>query len=125
MLTTVELIIHVCGEAFERLLAVILGHATFDVQNLAHQVNDRVIKVEHDHHSVGTSLLGRLLEILRGLNFIIDTVVDATAADQRLKLDSQHCEGIRACHDAVVGSIVVGQLTLPAQLVSVLKPVVV
>lgn len=90
MLSTIELVKHVCSVALERLLAVILGQATLDIQNFAHQVNDRVIEVENDHHSVSTSFSMTFVEIFRRLNLVEDTVVDATATDQRIQLQSQH-----------------------------------
>ena len=65
MLCTVELVEHVGGEALKSSTAVVHGKAAFDFEDLAHEIDHRVIEVQDDHHSVCATLLLGLIEVFR------------------------------------------------------------
>ena len=99
-LSSVELIEHIASVALEGQLAIILRETALNTQDLSHEIDDRVVEVEHNHHGVVAS--GRLIEILLRLNLVIDRVVNTTTVDKGAQLTQQKEEGIGTGHKAVV-----------------------
>lgn len=125
MLRTVELVEHVGSEALESGTAVVHGKTAFDFEDLAHEIDHGVIKVQDDHHSVCATLIIALIEVFRCVYLGEDRVVDASSADQVIQFEAEHLDRVRSRHEAVVGRFIVRQLLLPGELAIELEAIIV
>lgn len=99
-LASVELIKHVTSIALERQHAVILRKTAFDAEDLAHQVDYRVIEVKDDHHGVVCARC--LIEVILRIDLVVYGVVDTTAGHERMQLTEKHVDGVSPRHNAIV-----------------------
>ena len=114
MLSAIELVKHICSVAFERLHTVSLRKTAVNVNNFAHHVDDRVIKVQDDHHRITSSI--NLFEIFRGFYFVENGVIDASTRHERVELYAQQLQSVCSSDYAVIWALIVSKLLLLCQL---------
>ena len=114
MLRTIELVEHIGCEALKSGTAVVHGKAAFNFEDLAHEIDHRVIEVQNDHHGVRTTIF--LIEVMRFVHFGEDGVVYASAADQVIQFEAEHLDRVRSRHEAVVRRFIVRQFLLLCEL---------
>ena len=123
VLTRVELIKHVSSVTLEWKDAVKLGKTTFNLQDFSHQVDDRVIEVKDNHHGISCAL--SFIEVFLLLNLVEDGVENATTADKRVELETEHLQRVCTSDDAIVRALVVSQLLLTSQVLVEFETIVV
>lgn len=122
-LSRVELVKQVACVAPERQYAVIRGQSAVNFEDLTHQIDNRVIKEEHNYYQV--SVAGCFVEVVRLLYLVIDRVVNSSSGHKRKQLTQHHIESVSAGYDTVVWRSEVGNLLSLCEVFGVHQPVLV
>ena len=84
LLATIELAEELGGVVLERQLTVILLEARLHLKFLAHEIDLRIIEVDDDSHELLPFWL--LIEVLKHLDLVIQTIEDATLFNEWVQL---------------------------------------